>query len=400
MIILEGPRTLSKQCNHMMSLETSLESDTVVYGTMFTVESKDDPITILTFEIFANPLGTNIDLQIFTKSGDFVGAENDSTQWTKIVDTSLFPAREGRGTIIPTNKFQNVTMEGRNELHAFFVSLKTADLRYMRDEQERDVGETFISDNFLSIKSGIGISEYGFGNQIVSSRLFTGIIHYSHKEKCADSSSQATISYSFYSQAYGTESIDEISYMLDYSLTNILSTALSAFRNEFKIAVESTTCAESALEKGKSTHFVSRPCFFFLLTLPKLCRELFAECDEDRTDVTNCTVADCQVAVNHLNTISQGNLQYMLLQHANNVTEWMHQGSMEIEYAGMETVTASILVRIEGIPAINDGGNGKSKTMTNEQKHYTEDVMASFLEEKTMSQSNAIVLGANITSQR
>ena len=255
------PRSLSEQCENIMSLETSLESDTVVYGTMFTVETKNDPITILTFELLLNPLGTNIDLKIFTKSGDFVGVEDDSSQWIKIVDTSLFPAREGRATIIPTTQFQNVTMTGRNELRAFFVSLKTADLRYMRDENERDIGETYIADDFLSIKSGIGISEYGFWNQIVSSRLFTGIIHYSHNAKCTDRISQATTLYSFYTQVNNKESIDEIRYMLDYSLANILSSSLSTFRDEFKIVVESTTCAESTLEKGESDLFISRPYF-------------------------------------------------------------------------------------------------------------------------------------------
>jgi hypothetical protein len=263
-----APRSLSKQCEHIKSLETSLESDTVVYGTMFTMESKDDPITILTFEILMNPLGTDVDLKIFTKSGDFVGAEDDASQWTKIADTSLFPAREGRGTIVPTNQFQTVEMEGNYELRAFFISLETADLWYMRDEQERDVGETFISDDFLSINSGIGISEYGFGNQIVSSRLFTGVIHYSHKAKCADGSSQANVLYSFYTQAYNTESIDEISYMLDYSLTNILSTTLSAFRDEFKIAVESTTCSKSTVEKRESSLFITRSIFLFLVSTP------------------------------------------------------------------------------------------------------------------------------------
>ena len=64
------PRSLSKQFEHIMSLETSLESDTVVYGTMLTVESKDDSITILTFEILMNPLGANVNankMKVITK---------------------------------------------------------------------------------------------------------------------------------------------------------------------------------------------------------------------------------------------------------------------------------------------------------------------------------------------
>jgi hypothetical protein len=396
MIISEDSRNLSKQCKQIMSLETFLESDTVVYGTMFTLENKNDPITIETFEIFINPLGTNIDIKIYTKSGDFVGLESESSQWTKIVDTSLFPAREGRGTIIPTTQFEKVTMEGTNEIRAFFISCKTADLRYKRDEIGRDVGETFLSDDFLSLQTGIGISEYGFGNQIVPSRLFTGIIHYSHQNKCTDKLSQAIVSYSFNTQVSASE-LDELNYMLDYSIANILSTSLSTFRDEFKLEIESTTCTESVLEEGKSIYifFVSRDKTFSSIDC-SIIFLFYGECVEDATDIVNCTVVDCQLVVNHRNTISPGNVKFLLLQQASNVTEWMHQGRLEIEYVGMETMTAQILLTLEGI----SGTTTNSDILNDEQKHYIEDVITSFLEEMTMSQSNAVVLGANITSQR
>jgi hypothetical protein len=70
----------------------------LLFMEQFLLESKDFPITILTYEIQMNPLGTNVDIKIFKKSGDFLGAEDDASQWTKIADTSLF---EGRGTSAP-----------------------------------------------------------------------------------------------------------------------------------------------------------------------------------------------------------------------------------------------------------------------------------------------------------
>jgi hypothetical protein len=92
-------------------------------------------------------------------------------------------------------------------------------------------------------------------NQIVST---TGIIHYSHQTKCTEKSSQANVSYTFYTQISATDSLDELKYMLDYSITNILSSSLSAFRDEFKIEIESTTCTETVLEKGESILFLIR----------------------------------------------------------------------------------------------------------------------------------------------
>jgi Zn-finger nucleic acid-binding protein len=121
------------------------------------------------------------------------------------------------------------------------------------------------------------------------------------------------------------------------------------------------------------------------------------ECDDDTTSIMNCPGVECQLVVNHRDTISQGTVQYMLLQQASNMTEWMHKGKIEIEYSGMETIMATILLKIEGASAIDGGG---SKTMNKEQKKYTEDVITSFLKESTMSQSNARVLGSNITSQK
>jgi hypothetical protein len=249
-------RVLTALCDEPMSLVTSFEADTVVYGTMFTIESKSEPIDVHTMEISANPIGTEMDVEIYTKVGDFVGSEKDPLQWTKIVDTSVIPAREGRGTIIPPSAFQTISMLS-NELRAFFISLKTSDLRYKRDENDGDPGHIFASDGYLSIRAGVGIGEYGFNDQIFPSRLFTGIIHYTHKTDCAAKKSKVLITYSYHVRPKGnavlskTDIANELTTLVEEGFAAILDTELSSIRNQYQLQVDSLKCTFSNLKRGR-----------------------------------------------------------------------------------------------------------------------------------------------------
>jgi hypothetical protein len=248
-------RFLAAVCDEPMSLVTSFEADTVVYGTMFTIQSKSEPIDVVTMEISANPIGTEMDVEIYTKLGDFVGSEKDSTQWTKIVDTSVIPAREGRGTIIPPSEFKTISMLS-NELRAFFISLKTSDLRYKRDESGGNSGRTYVSDGYLSINSGVGIGAYGFNDQIFPSRLFTGIMHYTHKTDCAARKSKLLVSYSYHVRPKGNAVLSKTD--ISTELTNlggeafgaILDTELSSIRDKYQLQVEGLSCTFSNLKRG------------------------------------------------------------------------------------------------------------------------------------------------------
>lgn len=250
-------RVLASGCVHATSLQTPLEADTVVYGTMFTVTTLADPIEMLTMEIYANPIGAAMDVEIYTKFGDFTGAENDPSQWKQIVNTTLVPAREGHGTIIPTTEFRSIKMN-ENEIHAFFVTLKTSDLRYKRGADSMPLGQAFVSDGYLSINSGIGISEYGFSTNIFPSRLFSGIFHYTHPSDCSEPASKLLITYSFHARPKGgtgasmtnAQIIDAINSLVESSVTDLLNSGLSAVRDEYRVTVESVDSVEASSQGG------------------------------------------------------------------------------------------------------------------------------------------------------
>jgi hypothetical protein len=240
-------------CVSSSRLQTPMEADTVVIGTMFTVKTFDDAINLLTMEIAANPIDTNMDVEIYTKPGDFQGAENDPTQWQKVVDTTVAPASEGRGTLIPPEDFMNFTMHP-NELHSFFVSLKTSDLRYKRADNI-ETGQQFVSDGYLSVNAGIGLSNYGFGTEFFPSRLFCGIFHYTYATDCDAPTSKTSVSYSFHVElgkgATKSEIIDEINSLVGRSLRSILE-SMATLRIEHDMRVERVdTAAISESGQGR-----------------------------------------------------------------------------------------------------------------------------------------------------
>jgi hypothetical protein len=208
---------------------------------------------MVTMEISANPIATTMDVEVYTKLGDYKGSEANSEMWTKIVDTTLTPDREGRGTIIPTSEFASFIMHP-NELRAFFVSLKSSDLRYNRAEGLGQ-GEPFVSDGYLSINVGVGVAGHGFGNQIFPDRMFSGIFHYSHATSCDNPSSKALVTYSFHARPKGgaasrTDIIEELDERVREAVEEIISTDMAELRDKHDIRFESIDTVTSNLEKG------------------------------------------------------------------------------------------------------------------------------------------------------
>lgn len=361
-------RTLSNDCVQIQRLQTPFEADTVVYGTMFTVQTSSDSITVLSMEISANPVGTEMDVAIYTKLGDYVGVETDPSQWEKIVDASLTPAREGHGTPIPEDQFKNFTM-GKNELRAFFVSLKSSDLRYKRSADGTEAGQPFVSDGYLSVNSGIGLAEYGFSNQIFPSRLFSGIFYYSHATDCSAPSSKVLVTYSFLARSKESavsrdQLIDELNSLVDGAVKSLLDSDLSTIRDEYKTEVETVTSATSISEQ--------------------------ANCPV--AGWSDCALIDCKVTLTHSTTIAGGNLNYLLLSSSDKVTTIVREGALDVEYAGYATLKTSLLVALQGVPA--------GVALDKEQKGFVEEVATAYAAEQTVGAVDATIVGTTITNQR
>jgi hypothetical protein len=229
-------------CIRPKSLDTPYVPDTVAYGTMFNIQSRTQAINIITMEVIANPTGEEMDVEIYTKLGSYVGAENDEAQWVKVCHTTVIPAREGRGTLIPESDFDSFTMNP-NELRAFYVTLRTSDLRYRRGDGIAD-GLTVASDGFLDLKLGIGLSGYGFGSAVFESRMFAGVFHYNYSTNCQAPSSLQQVAYSFNVRPKDisltqSEINAELSRLVKESVDSILGSDLKYYQDAFDVKIQS-----------------------------------------------------------------------------------------------------------------------------------------------------------------
>jgi hypothetical protein len=221
---------------------------------MFTVRTHDDPISMQTMEIIANPVESIMNVKIYTKGGGFKGFENDSSKWIKIVDTSIVPApREGRGTIIPPDEFIGFTMNP-NEMRSFFVSLTTSDLRYRRAD-EFETGQPFVSDGYLSVNVGVGLAGQGFGSRIFPSRMFIGIFHYNRVADCNAPTSKTLLTYTFHVQpkakvASKAEMTNEVEQRVGDALRDILRSDLSDLSNDHAISINRIDTSGLVFERG------------------------------------------------------------------------------------------------------------------------------------------------------
>jgi hypothetical protein len=98
-----------------------------------------------------------------------------------------------------------------------------------------------------------------------------------------------------------------------------------------------------------------------------------------------------KVTLSHLNTILGGQLQYQLLGQPETLTNNVKSGSLDVSYAGYQTLQETVLIAFRGVP------NGPIDAY---QKLYVEDNTATHLKEQSEGVSNAIVIGAKITKQR
>jgi hypothetical protein len=94
----------------------------------------------------------------------------------------------------------------------------------------------------------------------------------------------------------------------------------------------------------------------------------------------------------HLDTISGGNLQYILLDHSSDVTSKVQQGALDVDYAGLSTLKASIVLALKG--------RSVGLALNREQQYFVQEILTAYLAEKTVGLMNAVVCGTSIANQR
>jgi hypothetical protein len=191
----------NNQCLVTSQLNTPNSDDGNAMGLMFTVETAEDSVAIQTLEFYAEKTGqeNSVEVTVYTKSGVFVGFEEQASEWTQIASTTVTLAAAGRATIIPEQAFQAIEVEPSSR-QSFYVTLNTTGLQFSDIKDAGvSVGSPFVFDDFLSISTGVSSSDLFFINARHQRypRLLNGAVFYSRQLNCMNAKTQASIEFNY-----------------------------------------------------------------------------------------------------------------------------------------------------------------------------------------------------------
>ena len=230
-------------CTTTSRLASSHEGGTASYGTMFTVSTLNEPLSITSLEFLAS-VDNMTSVQVFTKTGDYRGYESDKGAWLKIADASLRSAGNGLGTEIPEDLFSPVHMK-HNETRSFYVTMSDPHLVYSKTEV--NVGRALSSDKLLQINAGAGVADSLFGTSLYEPRAFNGALHFRHADSCIATLDTA-VTYTFYIQHTSSVTAKQVSDLTSQSVTSTLESLIQedadfqgyVTENEFQMGVVSS----------------------------------------------------------------------------------------------------------------------------------------------------------------
>ena len=132
------------------------------YGSMFDIRSSPyASVTITSLAIHSRiPSGTDLGVEVYAKPGSYRFHESNAASWVRICcgDAVIGSAGSMSQSVLPPHVFDPVTI-GAGEVRAFYVTLRTPDLRYT---SSREVSYLH-SDDWISMEGGVGIGGYPFG---------------------------------------------------------------------------------------------------------------------------------------------------------------------------------------------------------------------------------------------
>jgi len=173
------------------NLSTTFDSHSSNFGCMFNLQASRT-ISLKTISFHTDltdslPNGSeNVFpiVEVYTKSGSYLGYESNTTAWTRIAfDNNVRGRGLGQGTLIPEPNFTPVTIS-MGTIQALYVTLNVNHLQYSDLDGEND--ETIFSNEDIRIFGGVGIGGYPFGTAD-GQLVFNGIFHYSVLSNNAES---------------------------------------------------------------------------------------------------------------------------------------------------------------------------------------------------------------------
>jgi subtilisin-like proprotein convertase family protein len=156
-----------------MSLSTTLAGGNGNFGNMFDVNALSD-ISIDSFDVHGED-GVTFDVEVWAKTGTWVGSENSPGDWT-LIGTAPGVVSNGSGVVTPLNLSLGYTMAA-GETHAFYVTPIDPASGGFQYTNGTTVGAVFAADANIEFLEGAG-NAYPFGTTF-QPRIFNGNIVYS-----------------------------------------------------------------------------------------------------------------------------------------------------------------------------------------------------------------------------
>lgn len=169
-LICQGDTVTMQASGPITQLQTTLAAGNNHRGNMFKITALND---IIINGFSAHPLG-NTTIEIYYKSGDFVGFENNAAAWTLAGSAAVVAQPTGTPTPVPVTVGLTVPA---GQTYSFYVTSNNTGIS-LNYSNGSSFGSLYASDANLEFFEGYGI-EYPFSGSPFSPRIWNGIIHYS-----------------------------------------------------------------------------------------------------------------------------------------------------------------------------------------------------------------------------
>jgi hypothetical protein len=167
---IEQPKV---QIGQDTSLATTFEGGNSQAGNMFTIQAKEYPVIITSFDIHTSSTVKKTRVLIYTKKGSYEGFEDSKTGWTVICNKDVQGQGSLEPTTVPDNFVNDVTIHP-GEMQSFYVSLSQPNILYTNGQDLES-----MSDEYISFLDSVGKS-WPFGATHVD-RIWNGKVHYTPK---------------------------------------------------------------------------------------------------------------------------------------------------------------------------------------------------------------------------
>ncbi len=172
------PRTFAGVVNYTVTgLLGTAEPNNGSGGVFMNLRGKTQNLTINRFDVaFTGTIGTNVDVEVWTRNGTYVGNDGSSSGWT--LTQTVQGTRQGSDTFSPLVLTNPIVIPG-GQVRSVYLQAVTAGggIRYNGTSANPPVTEW--SDNQLELFSDVartGTTPFGGGRN--TPRTFSGLIHY------------------------------------------------------------------------------------------------------------------------------------------------------------------------------------------------------------------------------